>query len=133
MGKHLERAKELRAITKIHYNCAQSVICSFEDLTGLDDTLSRKIGANFGAGMKRGGTCGAITGGLLTLGLLGIDDAPTIAAYHKHFLDNHQGCLECADLLRINKEHGGEKKPHCDAMVYEAVSYIEDLLEKQGK
>ena len=59
MGKYLEKAKELRAITDVHYNCAQSVICAFEELTGLDDATSRKIGANFGSGMKRGGTCGA--------------------------------------------------------------------------
>lgn len=133
MGKYLEKAKELRAITDVHYNCAQSVICAFEELTGLDDATSRKIGVNFGSGMKRGGTCGAITGGLMTLGLLGIEDGPTIAAFHKAFLDHHQNCLDCADLLRMNQASGGEKKPHCDGMVFEAVQLIEDILDKRNK
>lgn len=44
MGKYLEKAKELRAITDVHYNCAQSVICAFEELTGLDDPHRAKLG-----------------------------------------------------------------------------------------
>ena len=34
----------------------------------------------------------------------------------------------CADLLWMNAERGGEKKPHCDAMVFEAVELLEDIL-----
>ena len=49
MGKYLEKAKELRAITDVHYNCAQSVICAFEELTWLDDTTSRNR-RSFGSG-----------------------------------------------------------------------------------
>ena len=41
--------------------------------------------------------------------------------------------LECADLLRRNKELGGERKPHCDALVFEVVELVEKLLRKAGK
>ena len=131
MGKYLEQAKALRNDETVHYNCAQAVTWAFSEATGLSREWSQKVAANFGSGMKRGGTCGAITGGLMVLGLLGKDDGPTVAAYHKAFRDNHQGCLECADLLRINQNQGCEKKCHCDGMVYEAVERIESLLEEK--
>ena len=41
--------------------------------------------------------------------------------------------LDCADLLRRNKELGGEKKPHCDGLVFECVSLVEKILREQGK
>ena len=36
--------------------------------------------------------------------------------------------LDCADLLRMARENGEERKPHCDRMVYDAVEILEDLL-----
>ena len=44
------------------------------------------------------------------------------------FKENHKGCLNCVDLLRQNKEAGGDKKAHCDACVYECVKIVEELL-----
>ena len=72
MSEHLKRAEELRAITERHYNCAQSVFVPFAKECGLDEEEAYKVAANFGAGMKVAGTCGAITGGLMVLGMLGI-------------------------------------------------------------
>ena len=88
------------------------------------------ICANFGAGLKRGAACGAVTGGLVVLGLFGIDNP---AEYYAAFRANHEGMLECADLLRKNQELGRERKPHCDALVYECVSLVEKILREQGK
>jgi hypothetical protein len=33
----------------------------------------------------------------------------------------------------MNKERGGERKPHCDGMVYEAAELVEKILEERGK
>ena len=41
--------------------------------------------------------------------------------------EKNQG-LDCANLLRLAKERGEERKCHCDRMVYEAVELLEDLL-----
>ena len=128
MSEHLKRAEELRAITEHHYNCAQSVFVPFAKECGIDEEQAYKVAANFGAGMKIAATCGAITGGLMVLGMLGKEDPATIRKYFQSCKDNHQGCLNCADLLRINAEAGLEKKPHCDAMVYEAVKAVEKIL-----
>ncbi len=130
MSKYLDRAKELRAIKSPHYNCGQSVVISFAEDMGLTEEQAYGICANFGGGLKRAASCGAITGGLVVLGMFGIDDP---AEYYKALRDNHEGMLDCADLLRRNKELGGEKKPHCDALVYECVSLVEQILRDHGK
>ncbi len=130
MSKYLDRAKELRAIVTPHYNCGQSVVVPFAEDAGLTEEQAMGICANFGGGLKRASACGAITGGLVVLGLFGIDNP---AEYYQALRENHEGMLDCADLLQRNKELGGEKKPHCDALVYECVSLVERILREQGK
>ena len=133
MSIYLEKAKELRAITEIHYNCAQAVIVPFAKDAGMTDEAAYNVAANFGAGMKMASICGAITGGLMVLGLFGLDDARTIASYYQSLKNNHEGYLDCGNLLRINHEAGNEKKPHCDDMVYECVTLVENILRENGK
>ena len=132
MSRYLEKAKELRASQERHYNCAQATLIPFAAAAGISDEQAYKTAANFGSGMKMVATCGAVTGGLMALGLFGVDDGQTINAYYTKIRDNHEGFLDCADLLRINKERGGEKKPHCDAMVYECVGVVEEILKERG-
>lgn len=130
MSKYLEKAKELRAIVTPHYNCGQSVVLPFAAEAGLTEAQALGICANFGGGLKRGAACGAITGGLVVLGLFGIDNP---AEYYQALRTSHDGMLECAELLRRNQELGGERKPHCDAMVFECVRLVEQLLRENGK
>ena len=52
------------------YNCAQSVLYAFGPELGLDGEISLKLATGLGAGMgRRGEVCGAVTGGILALGL----------------------------------------------------------------
>ena len=133
MSKYLDKAKELRAIVSPHYNCAQSVIVPFAEDAGVDPDTALKMGANFGGGMRIAGTCGAITGGLMALGLFGVDDPKVVVDFINKIKSNHEGYTECRDLLRVNHEKGLEKKPHCDAMVYESVGIVEEILRAHGK
>ena len=122
--------KALRNDPEVHYNCAQAVVCAFAQDCGITEEQAKAVGANFGSGMKMAATCGAVTGGLMVLGLMGVEDGPSVAGFQRAIRDNHSGCLNCADLLRMNKEKGGEKKPHCDAMVYESVELVEKIIER---
>lgn len=130
MSKYLDKAKELRAIVTPHYNCGQSVVLPFAEEAGLTQAQVLGICANFGGGLKRGAACGAITGGLVVLGLFGIDNP---AEYYQALRARHNNMLECAELLQRNQELGREKKPHCDALVFECVSLVEQILRKNGK
>ncbi len=124
----LERAKELRGSTAVRYNCAQATILPFAEAFGIPQDTAMKFAAGFGGGMKRGGVCGAVTGGVMALGFFGIDDPKNLGKFYRKIMENHDGFIECRDLLRINAERGFEKKPHCDAMVYEAIGLVEELV-----
>ncbi len=52
------------------YNCAQAVLSAYGPDLGLDGEMALKVATGLGAGMgRRGEVCGAVTGGILALGL----------------------------------------------------------------
>lgn len=52
------------------FNCAQAVFSAFAPVLGLDETTALRIASPIGGGMGRSGNvCGAVTGGLMALGL----------------------------------------------------------------
>ena len=122
----MEETQGLRARTDVHFNCCQSVLVPFADACGLDREAAFRMGANFGAGMRHGSTCGAVTSALMVLGLAGRgpDEA---TQFMRRFREKNQA-LDCAGLLRMAKENGEERKPHCDRLVFDAVEILEDLL-----
>ena len=128
MSKEMDRAVELGSRTDIHYNCAQTVLCAFADTLGMSEEEAFKLGSHFGGGMKMGATCGVITSGLMILGMAGKGETAVAKKYVDGFRERHNGVLNCAELLRINAEKGGTRKPHCDGMVYEAVAALEEML-----
>lgn len=127
MDKYVERALELRSSVSPHYNCAQSVLIPFAEAAGTDEELLRKLAANFGGGMKRGSVCGAVTGALMALGMLGKDDQDTLNRFYEDFKSRHSDFLDCAELLASNEIAGGQKKPFCDGLVVECVKLVEEL------
>ena len=66
-----EQAQALRDSKEPHYNCCQSVLIPFCEVCGISEEAALRMGENFGSGMRHGGTCGAISGALMALGLAG--------------------------------------------------------------
>ena len=128
VSKYTEHAQRLRDDSTLHYNCAQSVLIPFANEVGMTEQQLYDLGFNFGGGMKRGAVCGTVTAGLMVLGLLGINDVKVLAEYHNAIKANYDGTLDCADLLRISKSKGIEKKAHCDAMIREVISLLEKII-----
>ena len=131
MSKYSDKAIALRNDPNTHYNCAQSVLMAFSEPAGITDEQAFNISSNFGSGMKMASVCGAITGGLMALGLCGLNSQDVVNAYYSIFRTNHNNLLNCAELLKVNAETGTPKKQHCDAMVYEAVAAVEQLLRER--
>jgi len=78
--------------------------------------------------MRCGATCGAVTGALMALGLLGCGEEESrelMRAFREQ-----EGDLACAQLLSIGKEKGLSKKDHCDSMVLAAVELMDKLIQK---
>lgn len=131
MSKKVERAHELRSGRNGHYNCAQAVLIPTWEELGFDEKTAVRLAQNLGTGMKLGSTCGAVTGGLVALGLEGAD-AATVAKYLETMRKRHGGSLNCPDLLKRDREQGqNDKKNHCDGMIYESVQLVDELMEKK--
>ena len=92
------------------YNCAQAVLYSFCDDLGLAKDVALKWACGFGAGMaRRQEVCGAITGGIITLGVKhgrgeGQDRAATEDVYRKvqelmSRFESELGTCNCRTLL----------------------------------
>lgn len=130
-NKYTENALRFRRDASVHHNCAQAVIETFADECGLTQEQAFRLGAHFGGGMKMGSVCGAITGGLMVIGLLGGDEQ-----CRKDFTDamrqNHEGMTDCRDLLRKNAETGTPKSEHCDGLVCEAVECVMRVMSYTG-
>ena len=123
---HMEKTQALRADTNVHYNCAQAVLVPFAAEMGLSEEQAYALGAHFGSGMRHGSTCGAVTGALMVLGMLGYDEKEAAALLHQ--VREGHGALDCATLLRTSHEAGIPRKPHCDGMVFELVQAVEEAL-----
>ena len=132
MSELLRRSQELREDPNVHYNCAQAVFLPFAERKGLTAEQALAITQNFGGGMRAGLTCGAITGGLMALGLYGAGDPRDAAELIRRISDRHEGRTQCRELLAADVKSPAGKKPHCDAMVYEAVEAVEEMLAARG-
>lgn len=123
----LAQASELRAKG---YNCAQCVIMSFNDLTGLDASTAARTGAGLGAGVGAlGEICGVANGMAIVEGLVGGDhpeDKKTAMARSKDvvgcFAAANSGCLRCREL----KRPGAPKS--CDTLIAEGIEILHDAL-----
>lgn len=125
MGKK-EAAQILRDDPSVHYNCCQAVLIPYAEECGLTAEQAGRLGNNFGGGMRHGGTCGALAGALMVLGMQGKGEAETKEVLRRFKEKN--GCLDCAHLLKKAAEEGEPRKTHCDRMVAEAVELTEALL-----
>jgi C_GCAxxG_C_C family probable redox protein len=92
------------------YNCAQAVLSAYGPELGLTEEAALKVATGLGAGMgRRGEVCGAVTGGILAVGLkygrgAQQDRSATEQTYQKtqelmaRFEKRHGSCL-CRVLL----------------------------------
>ena len=104
------RAERATAVFNSGYNCAQAVLYAFCDEAGLEEDLALKIATGLGGGMgRKQEVCGAVTGGILVLGLRhgrgSTDDrSASELTYQKtrelmdRFAARHLSCL-CRELL----------------------------------
>lgn len=137
MSKYTDLAMERRShITpegRPAWNCCQAVVSVFAQDAGYDEDTCMKAATYFRGGMQTGAVCGAVTGGLLALGLAGVDDPKAADTLIRTIKQNHAGMIDCKDLLRANAESGGEKMPHCNAMIRESIGCVEKILKEKGK
>lgn len=110
------------------YNCAQAVACTYCDLAGLDEETMRQAASAFGLGMGcMEGTCGALTGAGVVLGLVCKDRAqsmPAMKGVMARFRERN-GATICKELKGIES---GTVLRACNDCVADAAEFLEEAL-----
>lgn len=149
MSKNSILAKEL---FKKGYNCSQSVVLAFCDVTGLDSEIALKISSSFGGGMGRlREVCGAVSGMFIVAGILdGYSDPVDREAKAEHYkliqslamnFKNENQSIICRELLGLSVEkespipeernEGYYKKRPCAELVEFAAEILDEYIQKK--
>jgi C_GCAxxG_C_C family probable redox protein len=144
----MSRSSAAEQLFRDHANCAQAVLIPFAADCGVDRDTASNIAAGFGGGIARlQGTCGALTGACMALGLaFGARESDaakardaTAAAFRecqKRFVEVH-GATTCLALLNVdlNTEEGRAthaqqklRETICTPCVRDAAQIVDDLL-----
>lgn len=129
----MERRKQFTPEGRPVYNCCQSVVTVFAGDAGYDEAAAMRAATYFRGGMQIGSVCGAVTGGLMALGLAGIDEVQTGSELFRRVREKHDGLIQCKELLKVSAEKGEVKMTHCNAMISECIGYVEEILREKGK
>ena len=132
------------------YCCSQAVLYSFADKAGISEDLALKIADGFGAGMARKQeVCGAISGSILTLGLLYGRGENESEEKHEYTYDRVRDfmarfealhgsiiCRKLLDDLDLNTSEGQERfktenwHDACTNYVADAVRILDELIDE---
>lgn len=114
------------------YNCAQAIICTYCDHAKIDEARARALGSSFGHGLgNMEGTCGAVTGAGMVLGLASNENHDAIRGM-KQIMTKFQlrnGATQCKLLKGVGT---GKVLRECSDCVADAAEFLEEELKKQG-
>jgi C_GCAxxG_C_C family probable redox protein len=129
-------------------NCSQAVLAEYAEELGVDFEIAQRIACGFGGGMGRmGGTCGAVTGAFMVIGLKACAPDPRdafakartytlVQAFAEEFEARHQ-TLSCRELLECDistpegfdeARRSGVLAERCPAYVSDAVEILEEMF-----
>jgi len=133
------------------YNCCQSVFSSLAQRYGVEDAQAIRLATGFGAGMARGGICGAVSGAVMLLGLAGgggghenqalkMATFARVKDFYGRFSERH-GSVICRDLLgldpstpqgRTAARDEGLFSTVCTRLIVDAVSLVQQIIAENG-
>jgi len=147
-GVPLKFEDQAKKLFEAHYNCAQSTFGAFAEYFNLDLTTAVRIATPFGGGIGHsGGMCGAVSGGIMAIGLVrGIDvydkdKKEACYALAKEFLARFSalhGSLTCPGLLGVDigdplaQQDARERdlfRVFCSQLVADAARLAAEVLE----
>ena len=110
------------------HNCAQAVLCSYCDLTGIDEETSRNMTTAVAAGMgNMEGTCGAIVGAGIALSLITKDKAKAMKGMREIMtrFEERNKATQCKLLKGVETKQVLRECPDC---VADAAEFLEDII-----
>ena len=109
-------------------NCAQAVLCTYADIAGIDEETAIRLAGPFGGGMgTMEGTCGAIVGAGLVLGLANKGKSPSTKQMRQimNKFQERNGATQCKMLKGVGT---GKVLRECDDCVADAVEFLEEQI-----
>lgn len=148
--KRTERVEKAIALHLEGYNCAQSVLAAFEDAAGADRKLLLRAASDLGGGISgTHGTCGAVTGMLIALGMIrGYDEAGDLGTKKRLYGEGQEliarfnelfGTTNCHELVSSvapalkgveNPLVTEENAKPCTVFVASAAAILDSFLEE---
>ena len=138
----MERCKLANSYHDRGFNCCQSVVAAFSDLTGLSEQESMNFSVGF---------CGASSGAIMVLGLMKPVDMNDPVGSKKRVMALSKelqkrffarfGALRCSDLLKNKAAPDPVNTPaayamgitgHCSIMIVTAVEIVEEMLSERA-
>jgi C_GCAxxG_C_C family probable redox protein len=123
------------------YNCTQSVLLTMFEYWNGENELIPKIATAFGGGIGRcGSICGALTGGVMALGIKYGTNAPSLEKrlkayekaqkFYKHFERQH-GSVFCRELIGYSLSNPKELEEAQKAKVFEekCAKFVKSAIE----
>ncbi len=110
------------------HNCAQAILHTYADIAGIDESTAMNIAGAFGAGMgNMEGTCGAIVGAGLVLGLANKDKVKSMKKMRliMNKFQDRNGATQCKLLKGVETKEVLRECPDC---VADAAEFLEEQL-----
>ena len=123
------------------YNCAQSVLLTMQKFWNVANPLEPKVASAFGGGIgRRGSLCGALTGGVIAIGLKYGTNKPLVKEREKAYslaLEFHNrfekncGSVLCRDLIGydLTDPEEFEKARNSNVFNEKCIHFIEKAIE----
>ena len=113
------------------HNCAQAILHTYADIAGIDEETSMNIAGAFGGGMgNMEGTCGALIGAGLVLGLVNKDKVKSMKQMRQLMTKFQQrnGATQCKLLKGVETKVVLRECPDC---VADAAEFLEERLNQE--
>jgi len=120
------------------YNCAQAVACTYCDKAGLDEETIFKVTEGMGVGMgNMEGTCGAIVGAGVILGLLNStanlehpDSKAATMKLSRRMMEQFQERNQSVLCKQLKGRDTGVMLRSCPDCVRDACEFLEQMIEE---
>ena len=95
------------------HNCAQAIVHTYADIAGLDEQTAMNVGNAFAAGMgNMEGTCGALVGAGMVLGMVNKDKAKSMKQMREIMtkFQERNGATQCKLLKGVGTKAAIERE-----------------------
>ena len=112
------------------HNCAQAILHTYADVAGISEEAAKNIAGAFGGGMgNMEGTCGALVGAGLVLGLVNKDKVKSMKQMRQIMtrFQERNGATQCKLLKGVGTKNVLRECPLC---VADAAEFLEELIQQ---